>query len=123
MVDANPTPVHKGTPNPRSANRRVAERSAIRIEAICEFTEASGAPSYCTVLVISLSTHGAGCVTPCFVERGKTVRLELTNAAKTVWHTRTARVVHARPVGAGNTIIGCEFLDTLGKEEFQSLVE
>ena len=123
MVNANTPPVQKGTENAALVNRRAAERSTIRIEAICETTDASNAPYYCTVLVISLSTHGAGCITPCSIPRGKIVRLELTNGAKTVWHTRSARVVHARPAGVGNAIIGCEFLTPLEKEEYRELLQ
>ncbi len=103
-------------------NRRIHDRSTIQLRAICEMDDGTGSPYYCTVLVTNLSTHGASCIAPRSFTRGTTLRLELANAARTIWHIRSARVVHGRPTGEGNWIMGCHFADPLDDEQFRELV-
>jgi hypothetical protein len=72
-------------------------------------------------MILSLSTKGAGLISPVNFERGSTFGLKIRNEAKTVSRTCQAEVVHVRPFTGGNWIIGAEFVERLSREQVQEL--
>ena len=103
-------------------NRRARDRVTVKLDALCEASDGAASPLYCTVGVINLSTHGAACLAARSFGCGTTLRLELTNASRTIWHERHVRVMHERPVGDGNWIVGCEFLTPLDEPQLRELL-
>lgn len=122
------TDISKVVPSPdvvenlQVRNRRAHERFTVHLNAICEMTSVAGSAYYCTVTVISLSTHGAACISPRSFPRGTSLRFELANASRTIWHERHARAMHERPTGDSNWIVGCEFLSPLSEEQVRELL-
>lgn len=98
------------------------DRLTVRLTAICEVDEGTRAPYFCTIILISLSTHGAGFIAPRAFERHTLLRLELSNSTNSVWRKRIARVVHCRPVGEANAIVGCQFTEPLTPAELTEIV-
>ncbi len=122
MDQSTSIPVQEFLENLQSLNCRVHPRLTVQLEAICEIEDRRGSPYFCTVIVTSLSIHGASCIAPRSFARGTTLRLDLVNASRTVWQTRFARVIHERPAGESNWIMGCQFSNPLDDEQFRELV-